>query len=72
MGFSIWQVSKIYLEHLGKIFYFMFLGTVSIYTMVVIGYDRYNVIVKGFSGTKIGMGKALLILVRSYQHYHQT
>jgi hypothetical protein len=28
-------------------------GTCSIMTMVVIGYDRYNVIVKGFSGTKI-------------------
>ena len=28
-------------------------GTVSILSMVVIGYDRYNVIVKGFSGTKI-------------------
>jgi len=24
--------------------------------MVVIGYDRYNVIVKGFSGPKIGPG----------------
>ena len=40
-----------------------FAGTVSIYTMVVIGYDRYNVIVKGFSGTKISMGKAFGILV---------
>jgi hypothetical protein len=26
-------------------------------TMVVIGYDRYNVIVKGFSGTKITPSK---------------
>ena len=26
--------------------------------MVVIGFDRYNVIVKGFSGTKITAGKA--------------
>ena len=31
-------------------------------TMVVIGYDRYNVIVKGFSGTKITGGKAAGIL----------
>ncbi len=31
-------------------------GTCSIMTMVVIGYDRYNVIVKGFSGPKIGPG----------------
>jgi hypothetical protein len=39
------------------------LGTVSIYTMVVIGYDRYNVIVKGFSGVKINMAKAVGIVV---------
>ena len=31
-------------------------------TMVVIGFDRYNVIVKGFSGTKITGGKAAAIL----------
>ena len=31
--------------------------------MVVIGYDRYNVIVKGFSGVKINMTKAFAILV---------
>merc|ERR1711973_1005806 len=37
-------------------------GTVSILTMVVIGYDRYNVIVKGFSGTKITGGKAFILL----------
>ena len=37
---------------LGAIF-----GTCSIMTMVVIGYDRYNVIVKGFSGVKITAGK---------------
>ena len=28
-------------------------GTISILSMVVIGYDRYNVICKGFSGVKI-------------------
>jgi len=38
-------------------------GTVSIFSMVVIGYDRYNVIVKGFTGTKISMGKAFAILL---------
>jgi len=38
-------------------------GTVSILTMVVIGFDRYNVIVKGFSGTKITPGKAFILLV---------
>jgi hypothetical protein len=31
-------------------------------TMVVIGFDRYNVIVKGFSGAKITGGKAAGIL----------
>jgi len=38
-------------------------GTCSILTMVVIGYDRYNVIVKGFSGTKITPGIAFIMLV---------
>lgn len=38
-------------------------GTTSILTMVVIGYDRYNVIVKGFSGTKITPGMAFIILI---------
>ena len=37
-------------------------GTTSIMTMVVIGYDRYNVIVMGFKGTKITLGKAFAIL----------
>ena len=37
---------------LGSIF-----GVASIVTMLVIGFDRYNVIVKGFSGTKITAGK---------------
>ena len=32
-------------------------GTASLLTMIVIGYDRYNVIVKGFTGTKITPGK---------------
>jgi r-opsin len=38
-------------------------GTASIMTMVVIGYDRYNVIVKGLSGNKITMGKAIGIIL---------
>ena len=38
-------------------------GVCSILTMVAIGYDRYNVIVKGFSGTKITPGKAFIILL---------
>ncbi|XP_059081388.1 compound eye opsin BCRH2-like [Tigriopus californicus] len=38
-------------------------GVVSILSMVVIGYDRYNVIVKGFNGVKITSGKALAILL---------
>jgi hypothetical protein len=32
-------------------------GTLSLMTMIVIGYDRYNVIVKGFTGVKITPGK---------------
>ena len=32
-------------------------------TMVVIGYDRYNVIVKGMQGAKITAGTAVIILV---------
>jgi len=39
------------------------LGTASIWTMVVIGYDRYNVIVKGFNGVKLTKGKATIILI---------
>jgi r-opsin len=42
---------------------FAFSGTCSIMTMVVIGFDRYNVIVKGFSGTKITGGRAAGIIV---------
>jgi len=38
-------------------------GTASLLTMVVIGYDRYNVIVKGFAGVKITAGKAFVMLV---------
>ena len=38
-------------------------GTVSIWTMVIIGYDRYNVIVKGFNGTKITGGKAAVMIL---------
>jgi len=37
-------------------------GTCSIMTMVVIGYDRYNVIVKGLSGKKITPGMAFLFI----------
>lgn len=38
-------------------------GTVSLLTMVVIGYDRYNVIVKGLSGTRITGCKAFFIIL---------
>jgi len=38
-------------------------GTASILFMVVIGYDRYNVIVKGMSGQKINAGKAMAIIL---------
>lgn len=38
-------------------------GVCSILSMVVIGYDRYNVIVRGFSGRKISPGIAFFILL---------
>ena len=38
-------------------------GTASILTMVVVGYDRYNVIVKGLNGTVITKGKAFMAIV---------
>ena len=38
-------------------------GTVSIVTMVVIGYDRYNVIVCGFKGVKLNFIKATVIIL---------
>ncbi|XP_023339009.1 compound eye opsin BCRH1 [Eurytemora carolleeae] len=37
-------------------------GTVSIFTMIMIGYDRYNVIVKGLSAKKITKMKAFLMI----------
>ena len=41
-------------------------GTNSLLSMVVIGYDRYNVIVKGFNGTKITQGMALGMIGASW------
>ena len=43
-------------------------GTCSIMTMVLIGYDRYNIIVKGLSGTRITscMASYLLLLIWTY------
>eukprot|EP00096_Caligus_rogercresseyi_P000708 TRINITY_DN11208_c0_g1_i1.p1 TRINITY_DN11208_c0_g1~~TRINITY_DN11208_c0_g1_i1.p1 ORF type:complete len:375 (+),score=75.85 TRINITY_DN11208_c0_g1_i1:1313-2437(+) len=43
---------------LGAIF-----GVESILTMVVIGYDRYNVIVKGMTGTKMTPSRAIVLLL---------
>jgi hypothetical protein len=40
--------------------------------MIVIGYDRYNVIVKGFTGTKITPGKVSVItnkIVNKFSSY---
>ena len=34
--------------------------------MLMIGYDRYNVIVKGFNGTKITTGKALGLILANW------
>ena len=38
-------------------------GTIYILSMVVIGYDRYNVICKGFNGVKITPGKVKFDLI---------
>ncbi len=43
--------------------YVILLGTTSILSMVLIGYDRFNVIVKGLSGTKITRCKALMMIL---------
>ena len=43
-----------------------FLGTESLLTLVVIGYDRYNVIVKGMTGFKMTYGVALLVLLSTW------
>ena len=34
--------------------------------MLIIGYDRYNVIVKGFNGTKITQGMAMGLIAGSW------
>lgn len=39
------------------------MGTVSIMSMVMIGFDRYNVIVKGLKATKISKGMALGMII---------
>ena len=36
-------------------------GTVSIFSMIMIGYDRYNVIVKGLSAKKISKMKVFIL-----------
>ena len=43
-----------------------FSGTESLLTLVVIGYDRYNVIVKGMTGFKMTYGVALLVLLSTW------
>ncbi len=41
----------------------------AIVTMVVIGFDRYNVIVKGFAGAKINAGKVRNVLTFTFFHF---
>ena len=48
--------------------YWMLLGTTSLLTMVAIGYDRYNVIVKGISGFRMTYPVALLIIISIYAY----
>ena len=56
--FFLWGKYGCYLYAcLGGIF-----GTASILTMVAIGYDRYNVIVKGITGQKITVVKASIVV----------
>ena len=43
-----------------------FSGTESLLTLVVIGYDRYNVIVKGMTGFRMTYGVALLVLLSTW------
>ena len=44
-------------------------GVSAIVTMVVIGFDRYNVIVKGFAGAKINAGKVTKVLTFIFLHF---
>ena len=40
-------------------------GTLSLWMIIMVGYDRYNVIVKGFNGVKITPGIAFLMILFS-------
>ena len=43
-------------------------GTVSIFSIILIGYDRYNVIVKGITGTKITKPQVIILAtISEYQ-----
>ncbi len=44
----------------------MYLGLASLWLIILIGYDRYNVIVKGLSGTKITPGMAFLMIIFAF------
>ena len=48
---------------MSQVFLYDVSGVCSIGSMLVIGYDRYNVIVKGFNGVKMTYGKALGIIL---------
>ena len=41
----------------------MHAGGNAIITLLLIGYDRYNIIVRGFNGTKLNMGSATIIVL---------
>ena len=55
-----------------EIVYFFSLGSVtgicSIWSLVFISYDRYNVIVKGMSGTPLTSGKATIYILFSWAY----
>ena len=49
-----------------------YIGCASLWLIILIGYDRYNVIVNGFSGTKITAGKAALMIIFAFTYSTAT
>ena len=60
---KITRTLQYYMTQFWKSKHVHFIGTCSLLTMVCIGYDRYNVIVKGMAGTRITYGMAILMIL---------
>nr|ADZ45236.1 opsin [Vargula tsujii] len=60
LGTGYWEMGAFGCEFIGMIA--TLCGCIAIYTNVMIAYDRYNVIVKGFNGVKITSSMVLVIL----------